>query len=213
MRRRAAPPPCRRGSREAVPVAVAVAAVALEAIWVEEGTVQQAVTEVMAVAAVALEAMRVEAEAAEAIAAAAAMAAAMAAAKAEEAKAEEAMATAEEVKAKVEEATVVAKAEEAKAEARAAAVGMVGDAAAPVATLVATEAMVAERTGLVVEEGTVQAMTVGTAAWLSSFFFKRACNSAKGTRAVVQHARPATKSRQNFATVSEFRRGMVIELL
>jgi hypothetical protein len=62
---------------------------------------------------------------------------------------------------------------------------MVGDAAAPVATLVATEAMVAERKGLVVEEGTVQAMTVeamtvGTTAWLSSFFYKRACNSAKG---------------------------------
>ena len=189
MRRRAAPPPCRRGSREAVPVAVAVAAVALEAIWVE-------------------------AEAAEAIAAAAAMAAAMAAAKAEEAMAEEAMATAEEVKAKVEEATVVAKAEEAKAEAR---VGGMTVVATPAATPVATEAMVAERTGLVVEEGTVQAtvqaMTVGTAAWLSSFFFKRACNSAKGTRAVVQHARPATKSRQNFATVSEFRRGMILELL
>ena len=188
MKRRAALPPCRRGSREAVPVAVAVAAVALEAIWVE-------------------------AEAAEAIAAAAAMAAAMAAAKAEEAKAEEAMATAEEVKAKVEDATVVAKAEEAKAVARAAAVGMVVDAAAPAAMAVPAEAMVAERTGLVVEEGTVQAMTVGTAACLSSFFFKRACNSAKGTRAVVQHARPATKSRQNFAAVSEFRRGMVIELL
>jgi hypothetical protein len=61
---------------------------------------------------------------------------------------------------------------------------MVVDAAALAAILVATEAMVAERTGLVVEEGTVQAMTVGTAAWLS-----------------------------NFATVSEFRRGMVFELL
>jgi hypothetical protein len=88
---------------------------------------------------------------------------------------------------------------------------MVVDAAALAATLVATEAMVAERTGLVVEEGTVQAMTVGTAAWLSSFFFKRACNSAKGTQS-HERERPAAKSRQNFATVSEFRRGMVIEL-
>ena len=149
---------------------------------------------------------------------------------------------------------MVAKAEEAKAEARAAAVGMVGDAATLVATLVATEAMVAERTGLVVEEGTVQqavtevmavaavaleavrveaeaaeaivaaaamaagmvateAMTVGTAAWLSSFFFKRACSKRKGHQSSRPTRAPATKSRQNFATVSEFRRGMVIELL
>ena len=140
----------------------------------------------------------------------------MAAAKAEEAKAEEAMATAEEVKAKVEEATVVAKAEEAKAEARAAAVGMVGDAAAPAATLVATEAMVAERKGLVVEEGTVQAMTVeamtvGTTAWLSSFFYKRACNSAKGTEQSSNTRDPLVQN--TFATVSEFRRGMAFEQL
>ena len=47
--------------------------------------------------------------------------------------------------------------------------GTVVDAAAPAAIPVATEVMVAERTGLVVVEGTVQAMTVeavGTTAWL-----------------------------------------------
>ena len=90
------------------------------------------------------------------------------------------MAKAEEVKAKVEEATVVAKAEEAKAEARVGAM-------------------------------TVVATPVGTTAWLSSFFYKRACNSAKGTEQSSNTRDPLVQN--TFATVSEFRRGMAFEQL
>ena len=68
-----------------------------------------------------------------------------------------------------------------------AAVGMVVDAAAPAAIPVVTEVMVAERTGLVVEEGTVQAMTVeamtvGTTAWLFQVSMFKLTQST-----VVQH--------------------------
>ena len=65
--------------------------------------------------------------------------------------------------------------------------GLVVDAAAPAAIPVATEVMVAERTGLVVEEGTVQAMTVeamtvGTTAWLFQVSMVKLTQST-----VVQH--------------------------